>query len=249
MKALILAAGYATRLGELTRNRAKPLLPIAGRPIVDHLMAHLDRIPAIDGASLVTNSRFAPDFAAWAAARATETGARLAVDVIDDGTSTDETKRGAVGDILHAVEETSLADDLLVVAGDNLFDFDLGPFVERFQARGTTVGLYDVGRLDLMPHYSEVRLDANGQIVHFVEKPRQPTSTLMAVATYLYQAGHLPWLRRYRDAGGNMDSPGHFPAWLYRQAPVYGYLFQGRFFDIGTPDQYHLADQEWRARQ
>lgn len=241
MKALILGAGYATRLGELTKNRPKPLLPVAGKPIIDHLFAQLDRVAAIDHAYVVTNDRFASHFAHWAEQRQ----GRLPVTVLNDGTTSDENKLGAIGDIFFAVQQAGIADDLFVGAGDNLFAFDLRPFFAFFSSRGSTIGLYDVGRLDLMPQYSEVQLDAEQRITSLVEKPARPTSTFMATAIYAYQAQHLPLLERYRAQGGNMDSPGHFPAWLHRQVPVYGYVFHGRWFDIGTPAQYQEADAVW----
>ena len=241
MKALILGAGYATRLGELTRDRPKPLLPIAGRPMIEHLLAQLDGIAEIDGAYVVTNARFAEHFARWADQRE----GRLPITILNDGTTSDENKLGAIGDIRFTVEKAAIADDLFVAAGDNLFDFDLRPFFSFFAEHGSTVGLYDVGRLDLMAQYSEVRLDSNQRIVHLEEKPAQATSTFMATALYLYQADHLPLLERYRAEGGNMDSPGRFPAWLHQRVPVYGYVFRGRWFDIGTPAQYRQADEIW----
>jgi glucose-1-phosphate thymidylyltransferase len=245
MKALVLGAGYATRLGELTRDRPKPLLPIAGTPMVDYLFAQLDGIPQLDAAYLVTNARFADQFVRWAEQRR----GRLPVTILNDGTTSDADKLGATGDIRFVVQQAGISEDLFVGAGDNLFDFDLRPFFAFFATHGTTIGLYDVGRLDLMPQYSEVRLDDDQRIVHLEEKPKHPTSTFMATALYLYQAAHLPLLDRYQEAGGNMDSPGHFPAWLYRQVPVYGHVFRGRWFDIGTPAQYRQADEAWQQQR
>jgi glucose-1-phosphate thymidylyltransferase len=241
MKALILGAGYATRLGELTKNRPKPLLPIAGKPMIDHLFGQLDGIEEIDAAYVVTNARFADQFACWAAERR----GRLPVTVLNDGTTTDQNKLGAIGDIRFTVHQAGITDDLFVGAADNLFDFDLRELFALFRQRGSCVGLYDVGRLDLMPQYSEVRLDGDQRITHLVEKPPQPTSTFMATALYIYQASHLPLLERYFAEGGNMDSPGRFPAWLHRHVPVYGHVFQGRWFDIGTPEQYRQANDVW----
>jgi glucose-1-phosphate thymidylyltransferase len=241
MKALILGAGYATRLGELTRDLPKPLLPIAGKPMIDHLFAQLDAIAEIDAAYVVTNARFADQFARWADQRV----GRLPVTVLNDGTTSDQNKLGAIGDIRYSVQQANIIDDLFVGAADNLFDFDLRPFFSFFGRRGSSIGLYDVGRLDLMPQYSEVRLDNTQRIVHLVEKPAHPTSTFMATALYIFQAAHLPLLDRYRAEGGNMDSPGFFPAWLHRHVPVFGYVFQGRWFDIGTPAQYEQANDVW----
>lgn len=242
MKALILAAGYATRLGELTRDRAKPLLPIADRPIIEYLLDHIEREPAIDRTYVVTNSRFAGDFERWANSRSGKTP----VTVIDDQTDSDATKRGAIGDMLYVKRQVGLDDDTFVAAGDNLFDFDLGSFFQSLRQRGSTIGLYDVGRLDLMPQFSEVRVD-DGRITNMIEKPQAPESTLMAVGLYAYRAADLRLLDRYATEGGNLDSPGHFPAWLHRQIPVFGHVFRGHWFDIGSPLQYREADQAWRA--
>jgi glucose-1-phosphate thymidylyltransferase len=243
MKAIILAAGYATRLGELTRDRAKPLLPIADRPMIEYLMDHVDSEKRIDHVYVVTNARFAASFQTWARERS----GRAPVTVVDDQTTSDENKLGAIGDILFVKRETGLEDDVFIAAGDNLFDFDLAPFFESLDTRGTTIGLYDVGRLDLMPSYSEVQIMDDGRIVSMIEKPKAPTSTLIAIGLYGYQAADLAHLESYASGGGNLDSPGHFPAWLYRQKPVFGHLFEGTWFDIGSPDQYRDADKEWRA--
>jgi glucose-1-phosphate thymidylyltransferase len=245
MKALILGAGYATRLGELTKDLPKPLLPIAGAPLIDHLLAQLDTIAEIDAAYVVTNARFVGQFAAWAGQRQ----GRLPVTVLNDRTTNDQNKLGAIGDIRFAVQEAGIIDDLFVGVGDNLFDFVLRPMFSSFQDVGSIIGLFNVGRLDLMPQYSEVRLDGNRRITHLVEKPTHPTSTFMATGLYIYQASHLPLLERYLAEGGNPDSPGHFPAWLHRQVPVYGYVFQGRWFDIGTPAMYQKAEEVWQRKR
>lgn len=241
MRALILAAGYATRLREVARDRPKPLLPIVGKPMIDHLLDKLERISEIESATVVTNARFAPLFQDWAEAQQR----RWPIAVLDDGTDSDANKRGAIGDILFAIEQDTISSDLFVGAGDNLFDFDLQPFFATFRERGSTVGLYDVGRLDVMPQYSEVRLDADQRIVSLVEKPAAPTSTFMATALYAYRAEHLPLFREYKDAGGNMDSPGFFPAWLHRRVPLFGYVFRGQWFDVGTPERYREANEAW----
>jgi glucose-1-phosphate thymidylyltransferase len=241
MKALILGAGYATRLGELTKNRPKPLLPIAGTPMIDHLFAQLDAVMEIDAAYVVTNDRFAAQFTHWARQRR----GRLPVTVLNDGTTSDQNKLGAIGDIGFSVRQAGIREDLFVGAADNLFDFDLRPMFTFFAQRGSTVGLYDVGRLDLMSQYSEVQLDESQRITNLVEKPPRATSTLMATALYIYQASHLPLLEQYLAEGGNQDSPGYFPAWLHRRVPVFGYVFQGRWFDIGTPAQFQEADDVW----
>ncbi|MCL4508047.1 MAG: nucleotidyltransferase family protein [Chloroflexi bacterium] len=244
MKTLILGAGYATRLGDLTKDRPKPLLHIAGRPIVDYILDQVERQPEMTEVYVVTNARFASHFTEWAARQIR----RLPITIIDDGTTSDSNKLGALGDILFTVQQQGIADDLFVIAGDNLFDFDLRPFFMAFHQRGSTVGLYDVGRLDLMPQYSEVQLAPDGRIARFVEKPQHPSTTFMGIAVYCYRAEHLALLHRYRAEGNNMDSPGYFPGWLCSRGAVYGHIFRGRWFDIGRPEQYHEANLVWTER-
>lgn len=141
MKALIMAAGYATRLYPLTKDRAKPLLPIAGRPIIDYIVDALDKVEEIDRILVVTNRRFAPSFREWAEKRRS----RAPVAVIDDGTVSDADKLGAIGDIRFVIEKERIDDDLFVVLGDNLFDLDLGRLIPFFREKGITVAAYDVG--------------------------------------------------------------------------------------------------------
>ncbi len=242
MRALVLAAGYATRLGELTRNRPKPLLPVGGKPIIATLMEKLRGLPDLHSVTVVTNHRFASHFEAWAAEQPVPRPV-----VLDDGTVSDADKRGAVGDILYAVEQGGIDDDLLVLAGDNLFRDDLQPFVQFAQQHGSSVALYDVGSFDLIRSYSAVETDDAGRVTNFVEKPANPTTTLMAIAVYYYKREHLPLLRTYQQQGGNMDSPGFFPGWLYRQVPFYGYRMTGPWIDIGNPAEYARAQQEFSA--
>lgn len=241
MKALILAAGYATRLKELTRDRPKPLLSVAGRTLLDHLLDKLDEIPELDSVVVVTNARFADAFEHWAK----EHTHRFPITIVNDGTDSDANKLGAVGDILFTVRKLGIDDDLFVGAADNLFDFSMKPFFETFARRGSTIGLYDVGDLSVMPHYSEVQISDDQRITAFTEKPAKPVSTFMATALYAYKAEHLRLLEEYEREGGNMDSPGYFPSWLHRREPVYGHVFRGRWLDVGTPERYKEANEEW----
>ena len=242
MKVVILAAGYATRLRPLTDSIPKPLLPVGGRPIVDWIIDNARGVDEVDAVHLVTNSRFADRFRDWAAS--------LGVVVHDDGTHTNEDRLGAVGDLQLAIERGAIDDDLLVVAGDNLFDYRLADFTADWRRReaASAVAVYDCGDLELATHYGVVELDANDRIQYFVEKPDDPSSTLAATATYLYPRAHVPLVRRYLDEGHAPDQAGSFVAWLYRREPVYGYRFAGDWFDIGNHVQLLEADNLLRAR-
>jgi glucose-1-phosphate thymidylyltransferase len=242
VKAIVLAAGYATRLYPITKTVAKPLLPVGGRPMLDHLLDRIHEVEEVDAVHVVTNHKFAAAFNVWASAR----------DVIvhDDGTTTEADRLGAIGDIAFVVDRAGLDnDDLLVIAGDNLFDYSLADYAQWWRAKGeaSAVVLYDVGDLELVRQYSNVEVDDHERLVSFVEKPEQPTSTLVATASYLYNRAHVPLIRRYLEAGNPPDHPGRLVAWLVPQAPVYGYTAGGDWLDIGDAGQLLEADNRLRA--
>jgi glucose-1-phosphate thymidylyltransferase len=247
MKAIILAAGYATRLRPLTENRAKPLLPLAGRPLIDYVCDKVEEVGDVDELHVVTNSRFAAGFEAWAR----EHQGRLRPVVHDDGTDTNETRLGAIGDIRFTVERGGLAGEhLLIVAGDNLFDFSLADYVDFWRAKGdgSCIALYQCPDPDLVPQYSVVELGQNDRVISFVEKPPQPKTNLVGIATYLYRAEHAALIPTYLEEGNSPDAPGNLVAWLYPRVPVYGYRFAGEWVDIGDKRQLLEADNKLRAR-
>ncbi len=246
MHAVVLAAGYATRLRPLTDTVAKPLLPLAGRPMLDYLAEKIDEVGEVEALHVVTNSRFAPDFEAWAQARS----GRLRVRVHDDGTSSNTDRLGAIGDLRFVIEHAGLdGEDLLVVAGDNLFDFSLEDYVGFWRSRGgSAIGVHDVGSLALARQYGVVELDEDDRVVSLVEKPEAPASTLASIAAYLFTAEHAALVRDYLDEGNAPDQPGRFVVWLYPRAPVHGYLFEGEWLDIGDRAQLLEADSRMRRR-
>ena len=242
----MLAAGYATRLRPLTDRVAKPLLPLAGRPMLDYLYERIAAVEEIDELHVVTNSRFAPDFREWA-----QGGERpTPVIVHDDGTSTNDDRLGAIGDVRFVREQAGLEDeDLLVIAGDNLFEFDLREFVGFWRAKdGSAICVHDVGDLELMRQYGMVELGEEDRVTSVVEKPEVPTSTLAAAAVYLFRADHAALVDEYLAEGNSPDQPGRFVVWLYRRVPVYGYRFPGDWLDIGDREQLLDADNRLRAR-
>jgi glucose-1-phosphate thymidylyltransferase len=236
LKALILAAGYATRLRPLTDTIPKQLLPVGGRPMVDWI---LDRIAetSAEELHLVTNARFAPDFEEWAADKD--------VRVHNDGTTSNEDRLGAIGDI----DFVGLDDDLLAIAGDNLFDFSLADYQSFWRGKGgSCVAVHDVGDRELAKKYGIVDVDEDDRITNFVEKPTEPPTTLCATATYLYTREHAGLIPTYLAEGNPPDQPGNFIAWLYRRGPVYAYRFEGEWYDIGDRDQLLEADNRMRRR-
>ena len=241
MRAIVLAAGYATRLRPLTDSIAKQLLPIGGRPMMDWVC---DKVADVTtDIHVVTNSRFAGDFERWA-------GGRPGVTVHDDGTTSNDDRLGAIGDIAFVLERTDEDDDLLVIAGDNLFDFGLADFVGFWREKGTASALavYDCGSLELAKQYGVVEVGEGDRVVGCEEKPAEPRSTLAATACYLYHREHVPLVRRYLAEGSPPDQPGRLIVWLFPREPVFAYRFAGRWFDIGNPEQLLEADNRWRVR-
>jgi glucose-1-phosphate thymidylyltransferase len=242
MKALVIAAGYATRLRPLTEDRAKSLLPVGGRPMIDWIVDKIDEVDEVDEMHLVTNSRFAEAFSAWAPSRN--------VTIHDDGTDSNDNRLGAIGDVAFVVDREGWdGEDLLVIAGDNLFDFSLAAYVDFWRSKdGSAIAVYDHPDRQLVSEYSVVELDHDDRVVGFEEKPERPASNLISIATYLYHRAHIALLRAYLAEGNPPDQPGHFIAWLYTRAPVYGYRFSGEWLDIGNRSQLLEADNRYRRR-
>jgi glucose-1-phosphate thymidylyltransferase len=243
MKAVILAAGYATRLYPLTRDRPKALLPVGGRPMVEHLLLRLADVEGLDAIYLVTNAKFAGAFRAWAAG-----WDGPEVRIVDDGTDDDETKLGAIGDLGLTIREAAIDDDLLVLAGDNLFSESLAPFAEFGREKGApALGVYDVGDLEAIRRYNAIELDGDSRLTYFEEKPAEPRSTLTGIALYYYPRESLGLVAEYLEAGNNPDQPGRLVQWLYPRLPVYAWLVPGRWYDIGSPETLAEADRAFSA--
>jgi glucose-1-phosphate thymidylyltransferase len=207
--------------------------------MVDWILDRIREVDDVDEVHVVTNAKFAPAFRAWAPAGVT---------VHDDGTTSEDDRLGAIGDIAFV---DLAGDDLLVIAGDNLFDFSLRDLVAFWRAKGraSAVALYDVGDRELARKYGIVELGEDDRVVGFLEKPEEPPSTLAATATYVFHRDHVALVRRYLHEGSSPDQPGRFVAWLHAREPVYGYRFDGEWLDIGDRDQLREADERARAWQ
>jgi len=236
----MLAGGYGTRLGALTLNTPKQLLPVGGRPIFTHILSAVEALSAVEQIYVVTNCKFFRQFLQWRE----ETPSRCSIIVVNDGTHSNEERLGAVGDIHFLLDMYGIDEDLLVVGGDNLFEFRLPDFVAFAQQRGTAIAVYTLPRLEDAEKYGNVKLDDQQRIVWFEEKPKPPQTRLIATAVYYFKREHLKHFRRYRAEGHHQDAPGFFIRWLYPQVEVYGYAFDGYWFDIGSPES--LAEAEKR---
>ena len=242
MNVLILAAGYATRLYPLTLNKAKPLLDVAGKPMIEWVLDNLESVTDIDTIYVVTNDKFARDFENWAASYKAKSPFRFKI--INDGSSSDSDKLGAIGDINLVLTREDLGkSDLLVVAGDNLFSESLAGFVEFAKKSDATVAVYDVGDLEAIKKYSSIETDGEGVLTKFEEKPPKPTSTLTAIALYYFSRELIPLFTTYIAAGNNPDQPGRFIQWLHTRKRVNTFRITGTWFDIGSKETLEEANK------
>ena len=243
MKVLILAAGYATRLYPLTLTQPKPLLPVAGQPMIEYVLDNLAPIGGIDRVYVVTNAKFAGHFQKWSETyRASKS--KLDFTIVNDGSTDDSNKLGAIGDMNLVITREKIQDDLIVVAGDNLFSQSLEDFGRHCRKSNAPVlAVYDVGSLEEIKKYNSITLDAAGKITFFEEKPKAPTSTLTGIALYYYPKAVLPLVQKYVAEGNNPDQPGRLVQWLYTRTPVSTWRVPGIWFDIGSKDSLEEANK------
>ena len=243
MNALILAAGYATRLYPLTLNKAKPLLVVGGKPIVEWVVDNLRDVPDLEMIYVATNDKFAGDFQAWSE-RYQSRHPQFKFKIVNDGSKSDEDKLGAIGDINFVVTRESLTrSSLLIIAGDNLFTESLEGFVVCAKETEATVAVYDVGDAEAIKKYGNIAVDADGFITRFEEKPEKPQGTLAAIALYYYSPAVLSLLTTYLATGNNPDQPGRFVQWLYTRKPVKTFQIKGNWLDIGSKETLENADK------
>ena len=244
MNVLILAAGYATRLYPLTLNKAKPLLEVAGKPMMEWVIDNLAPIQGLEKVFVVTNSKFANDFQTWADGYKSR-HPKLDFEIINDGSTSDSDKLGAIGDIALVIDRAGLAcSDLIVVAGDNLFSESLEDFGRLCREKKQPVlGIYDVGTTELAAKYGVVAMNASGEITSFEEKPADPKTTLIGIALYFYPAQTVSMFKTYLAEGNNPDQPGRFIQWLYKRTPVQTWLVPGTWFDVGSKETLEEANR------
>lgn len=243
MKALILAAGYGTRLYPLTKDTPKPLLKIQDKPILEYILENIEKVKEIKDVYIISNARFFEKIAQWAENYNT----RLKIKVIDDRTTTNENRLGAVRDIEFVVSREGINEDLLVIGGDNLFDLDLRRFLEFSLSKHphSVICAYDVKDINKASLYGIVEADGKGRIISFEEKPQQPKSTLAAMAIYYFSAKTLNLIFEYLSAGEKKDAPGFFIKWLSEKDEIFAYVFKGQWFDIGSKESYEQAQKVW----
>jgi len=237
MKAIIPAAGYATRMWPLTKDKPKALLEMAGRKVLDYVVEKVSKVKNIDEIIVVSNSKYFHLFEAWE--HLSDLGVQ--VSVLDDGTSSEEDRLGAVGDVVFALRERKINEDILIVFGDNLFSFDLEKFAT---GSGNVVGLFDVKDLRIARQMGTPTLN-DKKIVKFVEKDETAECSLCSTGVYYFSKENLKWFFDYLAGGNNADRFGDFISWLCSRTEVNGYIFPSEdyWFDIGSIESYQKANE------
>ncbi len=244
MKALILAAGYATRLYPLTKEYPKPLLEVKGRPIIDYIVDKFKNIPVIDEIYVVTNSKFIRVFRRWA--KALESPKKITL--IDDLTKNNRDRLGAIGDIDFVIKKKGIKEDLLVIGGDNLFNGRLKGFLDfsRRHHGAPCIGLYRLKKRKDAGRYGVAKLNSRKAVISFIEKPKHPQSCLVAMCLYYMPKDSLGLIKEYmRNNKKQADTTGGYIAWLKGRVDVYGYVFKGYWFDIGDYKYLNAAKEKF----
>lgn len=243
MKSIIIAAGYATRLYPLTENKPKPLLEVGGTTILDRLMADVDSIEGITEHIIVSNHKFYDQFEEWGK----KTGLRHPVHIIDDGTVTNETRLGAVKDLLLAIEQCAVEDDIMVLAADNILDFSLQGFANFFQEKNASVIMcHHEPELKRLQRTGVIAVDDDMCVLEMQEKPEKPVSNWAVPPFYIYKKEDLPLIRDCMNHGCGFDAPGNLAHYLVDRTTIYAWQMPGSRFDIGSLDSYKEAQEKFQ---
>lgn len=250
MKTIVIAAGYATRLGELTKNFPKPLLKIGNTTILDRMLDDIDTVPEIDEHIIITNHKFAYIFEEWKDNRPSllfkEGQGGSPITIVDDGTSTNETRLGAVCDLLFAMEKLNIDDDILVVAADNILFFTFKDFVDYANKKDAScIMCHEQPSIEKLRRTGVVELAADGRVLGMEEKPERPKTRWAVPPFYIYKKKDLPLVRHSVDDGCGKDAPGNLAHYMVEHTTMYAWKMNGGRFDIGSPDTYREACEKF----
>ena len=242
MKNIVIAAGYATRLGELTKNFPKPLLKIGDNTILGRMLDDIDRIPEIDEHIIITNHKFAHIFEQWKLG----TAYQKQITIIDDGTETNDTRLGAVCDLLYAMEKLGIDDDMLVVAADNLLFFSFKEFVDFANEKGTScIMCHEQPSIEKLQRTGVVVLDNNNKVLNMEEKPENPKSHWAVPPFYIYKKHDLDLIRHSVESGCGKDAPGNLAHYMVDRTTIHAWPMSAGRFDIGSLDTYYEACEKY----
>ena len=246
MQVLILAAGYGTRLYPLTKDTPKPLLPIQGKPLINYLVEKIHFIGDLSKLIVVTNDKFTKHFEQWADQYK---NLKAKIQIVNDGTKTNEDRLGSMGDIDFVIRNLKIKEDLLILGGDNLFDQGLEEFLKysRTKSPRVTTGLFDIRNKAEAKKFGVVTLNEQKKVVSFEEKPEHPQSTLIGMCLYFLPRESLPLVARYLHESKKNDTSGDYIKWLFKKEDVYGFTFNGKWYDIGSLEAYDEAQRDFKA--
>ena len=243
MKTIVIAAGYATRLGELTKNFPKPLLQIGKSTILGRMLDDIDRIPEIDEHIIVTNHKFAHIFEEWAAKQSYT----KPVTIIDDGTETNDTRLGAVCDLLLALKQKNIDDDLLVVAADNILFFSFQEFVDFAKEKQTScIMCHEQTSIEKLQRTGVIVVDDQMRVLNMEEKPQEPKSHWAVPPFYIYRKEDLPLVRLSVENGCGKDAPGNLAHYMVDRTTMHAWPMTAGRFDIGSLDTYKEAQERFK---
>lgn len=244
MKTVVLAAGYATRLYPLTENFPKPLLEVNGKSILDYLLEDIDEIDEIDEHVVVSNGKFAHIFEKWAA----ESNLKKKITVLNDGTMSNETRLGAVKDIVFAIDTLGIDEDILVIAGDNLLDFSMSRFVEFAHEKNASAVMVNFEEnIDELRRCGVMVPDESMRIISMEEKPQNPKSNWCVGPFYYYRREDLKFIKQGIEEGCGVDAPGSLVCYLCEKIPVYAMEMPGKRYDIGGFDSYEEVKRVYKG--
>jgi len=244
MKCIIIAAGYATRLYPLTENFPKPLLKVGKSSILDRIVDDVEKISDVDEFVIVSNHKFAAQFEDWKMNRAGEDSNGKNISIIDDGTTTNVGRLGAVKDLLLAISERQIDDDIMVLAADNILEFSLQGFVDFFKGKGTSVIMcHHEPELKKLQRTGVIAVDEDMKVLEMQEKPEKPVSEWAVPPFYIYKKSDLPLIRTCMENGCGFDAPGNLAHFLVDRTTIHAWEMPGRRFDIGSLDSYEEAQK------
>lgn len=246
MKCVVLAAGYATRLYPLTENFPKPLLEIAGKTILDHLLRDLENIDEVDEYIIVSNHRYYGHFKKWGAMASF----KKPLTILDDGSKSNETRLGAVRDLLFAVKTCGIDDDIFVLAGDHVIDFSFASFVAFFKEKNASaIMCFIENDINILRASGILTLRGDFKVVDMIEKPKDPPTNWASPPFYLYRREDLPLISACIENGGGVDAPGHLAAYVAKHSSLYAMVMPGNRYDIGDYESYARVKAEFSAKK
>ena len=245
MKCILLCAGYETRLFPLTENFPKALLEIGNKPLLDYILDEVNTINEVDKIYVITNNRYYEHFSKWNE----EKNNKKEIKVINDNTTSNDDRLGAIGDIMYVINKEHINDDLLIIAGDNLFTYKLKDVIDFYNKNKKSVlCAKELDDINLLKRFAVATVSENNKVIELEEKPQNPKSNLGIYATYIYPKKIIKYFNEYKTAGNNMDSPGHFPQYLYKKEDVLVYKFDGECYDVGTHETLKEVNEIYKRK-